>query len=63
MSYQLLTNVSIYGENHTIGARNREGFNVPVTNLKGLVTRSSSDILNMLRFCTNMDRLQGLNGG
>lgn len=47
MSYQLLWSVSIIvgvGEHHT----REEGLDVPVTNLKGLVTRSSSDILNIV---------------
>lgn len=47
MSYQLLWSVSIIRENHTIGPRGQERLDIPVTNLKGLVTRSSSDILNI----------------
>lgn len=34
----------------------REGLNVPVTNLKGLVTRSSSDILAVVRCATELAR-------
>lgn len=37
--------VSIIEENHTMETRGWKGLYIPVTNLKGLVTRSSSDIL------------------
>lgn len=45
ISYRLVSTVSLAGENHTIEADGRGGFDIPVTNLKGLVSRSLSDIL------------------
>lgn len=40
----------------------REGLDVPVTNLKGLVTRSSSDILAVVQCATWLVRDGELNG-
>lgn len=48
ISYQLVSTVSPAGENHTMEVDGRGAFDIPVTNLKGLVSRSLSDILAIL---------------
>lgn len=62
VSYQLLMMVSLAGENHTMHLGGGEGLDLPVTNLKGLVTRSSSDILAVVQFATGSGRYAELNG-
>jgi hypothetical protein len=63
ISYQLVSTVSLAGENHTIEADGGGGSDIPVTNLKGLVSRSLSDILAFVLSATGWERVWGgLNG-
>lgn len=59
ISYQLVSTVSLAGENHTIEVDRRGAFDIPVTNLKGLVSRSLSDILAVVLSATGWEGFGG----
>lgn len=63
ISYRLVSTVSLAGENHTMEVDWGGAFDIPVTNLKGLVSRSLSDILAFVWSATGWERVRGgLNG-